>query len=692
MKTNHLYLLLALILGLPSIIIAQDIDSTKEHRLTALTRYSGSAIEIRWAPTSKQLWAVASKKGFVLQRRTSDFQTWQTIATLKPYSLQEWKSKTDTSNVYVATAAQALLGATTINFDKVQSIQEALRLSEEQEAMFAFGLLSADYNKQAAEGLALRYDDKDIVKGKAYTYRLYINDFAGSPANGLKNDTLIFTVSTDIVNPMPKVKNVYTEAADGEIMVKWDRQFNDRFFSGFWIDKSSDNGKSWQRLTDVPHNTSKTLGDGSEHMYRDTQVVNYKNYRYKITGITPFAIDGLPSDEIISAGVDLSGPMPPSNVRAKDAGNGSILIEWDADVSAKDHGGFLIERALNATGPYELITGKALAKNARSFTDKSPTPVVANYYMVYATDDKGNRNGSAPIVVQWVDTIPPAKPMNLDGVVDSNGIVTLTWDMGTELDLLGYRVFYSNEKNREFFQLTTEVLKGNLFLDSVTLSTLSRNIYYYVVAMDRNYNPSEWSDILELTRPDIIPPQAPVLSSYSSEDVGILLTWFPSTSSDVASHTLWRKENGSDKWESLMAFGKVDSAYLDDNITKGLRYSYALSATDEAGLESPKSNILHVDAVDRGLRPGVEQFKGNFIKSEKALQLDWIFNGDANVRFVLLRNDGDGFSMLATLGGDLRTYKDPSLYRNEVGFEYILQVVYPDGGSSASSNKVLIQF
>jgi hypothetical protein len=131
---------------------------------------------------------------------------------------------------------------------------------------------------------------------------------------------------------------------------------------------------------------------------------------------------------------------------------------------------------------------------------------------------------------------------------------------------------------------------------------------------------------------------------------------------------------------------------LDDQITKGQRYSYSVSATDEAGLQSEQSNIFHIDAVDRGLRPGVSLFEGQFIASEKVLELRWNFSGPADVRFVLMRNDGDGFSMLATLGGDLRTYKDPSLYRNEVGFEYILQVVYPDGGSSAPSNKVLIQF
>lgn len=693
MKAIQLYFILAILSVLSFRSSAQVNDSTIEHKLSVLTRFTGSAIEIRWAPTSKQLWGIASKKGFVIERRSSDNETWKTLGVLKPYSLEQWKTLSDTTNVYVATAAQALLGANTISFKDVKTIQEAQRLAEEQDAMFAFGLLSADYNKQAALGLALRYDDTDIIKGKAYTYRLFINDFTSLPEFSIKNDTLIFTVLTNVVPKMPQVKNVYADPSDGEILIKWDRQFNDRFFSGYWIEKSSDNGKTYKRLNDLPHSTSKSLGDGAEHVFRDTQVVNYKKYKYKIIGLTPFAVDGLPSEEVITEGIDLSGPMPPMKVKARDAGNGSIIIEWEAEVNTSDHAGFLIERALNAIGPYELITPKVLSKNARSFIDKSPTPVVANYYIVYATDDKGNRNGSAPIVIQWVDTIPPAKPQNLDGIIDSNGIVTLTWDLGLEPDLLGYRVFFSNAREREFFQLTTEILKGNIFFDSVTLNTLTRNVYYYVVALDRNYNPSEWSDILELTMPDIIPPQAPVLFSYTSEDEGVALKWRPSTSSDVSTHSVWRKISEEEEWAELTSASATDSVFLDDTVEKGKRYTYAVTATDAAGLISPYSNFFHVDAVDRGNRKGIGELKAKFDKIEKAIKLEWSFDGDSDARFLLMRNDNqEGFSPLTNLAANILEYFDKSLYRNEKGFEYIIKVLYPDGGESIPSNKVIIQF
>lgn len=693
MNTRILYIFFSLLLAVS--LNAQDDETPepKDHRLKVITRTIDNRVEIRWAPGSRELWNIANAGAYVLERRDSDNAPWQRLASLKPYTLEEWKSKADTTDVYVATAAQALLGPTTIDFQSVTNIQEAIRLAEEQDAKFAFALLCADYSKQAAEGLAFRFEDRNIQVGKVYTYRLFIDNFRAPPNSGILADTVLFSVITSRKYEAPKVVNAGAEAGDGEIILTWDRQFNDKFFSGFWIERSDDGGKKYKRLNELPHQTSRSVGEGNHHVFIDTGLVNYKDYRYRIIGITPFSDESKPSDVISVQSVDLSGPMPPYPVKASDNGNGAVLISWEAIVNTADHAGFLVERAITATGPYELLTPKPLSKSTRSFIDKTALPIVANYYIVYAVDDKGNRNGSSPVVSQWEDTIPPAKPKNLTGIVDSSGIVTLVWDLGMEPDLLGYRVFFSNAPNREFFQITTEPVKGNIFFDSIPIETLSKKVYYYIVAVDFNYNPSDASDILELDRPDVIPPQSPVLSGYSSDDDAIYLVFRPSTSSDVVKHTLWRASSGQEDWQALATLGKADSAYADQDVSAGSRYSYAVTATDDSGLESPYSNVLAIDAVDRGLRPGVGQLNGQFIKAEKALALSWTFTGPADCRFLLMRSDGNGgYSPLANLAGDAREYRDLSLYQNPDGFEYVMQVLYPDGGSSALSNKVTIMF
>ncbi len=37
--------------------------------------------------------------------------------------------------------------------------------------------------------------------------------------------------------------------------------------------------------------------------------------------------------------------------------------------------------------------------------------------------------------------MPPAVPSGLKAVVDSNGVVTLTWNKNSERDLMGYKIY-----------------------------------------------------------------------------------------------------------------------------------------------------------------------------------------------------------------------------------------------------------
>src|SRR5690606_31469474 len=116
------------------------------------------------------------------------------------------------------------------------------------------------------------------------------------------------------------------------------------------------------------------------------------------------------------------------------------------------------------------------------------------------------RTRSFPYLVQIADDTPPAIPGEIHGEIDSTGTVVLQWKANADADLLGYRVFRSNSPSDDPIEVTTRILSENTFLDTVKVRVLNREVYYRVVAVDQNYNTSEYSARIVLHRPDIIPP------------------------------------------------------------------------------------------------------------------------------------------------------------------------------------------
>src|SRR5687768_13725209 len=91
---------------------AQNQPKVSPDTIYVATQSYGDSIVLRWAPGSIALWQFGNKLGYKVERRTAAEKDFKTISQqpLKPYSLREWKLKTDTTNVHVATAAQMLLG------------------------------------------------------------------------------------------------------------------------------------------------------------------------------------------------------------------------------------------------------------------------------------------------------------------------------------------------------------------------------------------------------------------------------------------------------------------------------------------------------------------------------------------------------------------------------------------------------
>jgi hypothetical protein len=281
------------------------------------------------------------------------------------------------------------------------------------------------------------------------------------------------------------------------------------------------------------------------------------------------------------------------------------------------------------------------------------------------------------------------------------GVVKLNWEEGTEADLIGYRVYYANAKDREFVQLTVSPIASDVFLDTISLNTLSNKIYYKIAAIDLRYNASDYSQILELSKPDTIPPTSPFVAFFEVNEKGINLDFRRSSSLDVVSHSVLRREsNGQNendednKWQILKTFEDTTSQFLDTKTEKSKWYQYAIQAKDESENLSPITTITSIQFYDNGKQNFVPTLKAEFSKKEKQLRLfwegkEWKEKQSQEFQVMILRKEQEAeFVALTTIQEN--EYIDYSLFDNQKGFVYVIKLIYEDGSESELSNQVKI--
>jgi fibronectin type 3 domain-containing protein len=659
--------------------------------LQLIARSYGDSVVLRWAPAKATLWYFANKAGYsIIRYEVRDKKivlstlVKLTVMPIKPWTLDEWKQKAGQNDSLAAAAAQLLYGKSKAESpvkkkDEGTNLQEALNKKYELENEHGLALFLADQSSFLATGLGLRYADKSIVKGKSYAYVVY----ALTDPAVIKSDTSGVLINTAEVMPPPEMPTISYEESDRKVKFTWSRQIASSDFSGYYYERSDDGGKTFKRLNQRPfiqltHEQKNTPNSTIE--LTDSLPVNYKKYYYRIIGVTPFGDLGKPSPNLPVMGRDKTPPSPPENVAATNTGKGHVHITWTKKIKEPDFAGLLIGRGEKASGPFIPLTLSPLVTSVTEFTDTSAMAHGTNYYVVSAIDTAGNASNSIPAYVIMLDSIPPAQPAGLEGKIDTSGIVHLKWELGNEPDLMGYLVYKANDLSHPFTVVSNDFVVTNAFTDSITVLTLTKKVYYKIVAFDRNRNPSKYSDALELIRPDMIAPVSPVFTDFLVTDTSVFLKWVNSSSEDVISQILYRRERGKE-WEPYIKLGLNVNSFNDTMVNKQTWYEYALEAVDATGLHSKKSFPMNVRIYDSGRRKEITNF--NLTKSQdgKSLKLNWKYSGNGDYWFVIYRSvDGNNMMTYKNIKSDQQSFTDTNLKKGI--YQYALKAVYKDGGES----------
>lgn len=653
-------------------------------------------VMLRWAVDQPLAWKKANEVGFLIERSTISRNGEAVIPIerqllvsdpLKPKPLIEWESLA-TQDQNAAVIAQALFGDSFETEVPGSQMGAVFAINDELEQRFTFALIAAEQNFEAAKLAGWAYEDLTAIKGEKYMYKVYVPTEPES-MDTIKEGTIY--ASPDLFEPLPKPIGLAAIFDDSRVTLSWNFNLLQHLYTNYIVERSGEN-ITYEPMNGAPiFSAQEQKGTQQVSLFYNDSIPNNKTFYYRLKGKTAFGEVGPNSDPIEGQARKSLGYVP-RIYRKEIPTDNKVILYWEFDEKGNELiSGFELRRANTNKGPYETVK-KDIPITTRETTYEGLKR--SNYFTIVAMGINGTESESFSALVQPVDSIPPLEPKGLTGVMDTTGIVKLSWDKNVEEDLKGYRIFRSNNPNVEFSEVTNETYLTENYNDTLPVRNLNTKVYYKILAEDERYNRSGFSQILVVNKPDLIPPSPPVLTKYEVTQEGIRINWIPSSSPDVASHMVFRKttDNQEALWEKVYETEvKNDSTFLDTGELERNQYSYTVMAKDSAGLESVPSSPLNVVWNGKTISEDDIKFSGTVNRELRFIALSWKTKDQEVLEYRLYRGTNpDNLRLYKTLLGSSKGYNDVDLEINSE-YTYGLQLVLK-GGRTSLIKKINVKY
>lgn len=643
---------------------------SKQPTVMVNARAQKDKILIRWAINSPIEWQKANKKGFVITRTTvlrdgavlpKPEKIKLTAKPLLPESLDSWLDMVQKDN-NAAIIAQSIYGESfEVTEAKEGELSKIVSMADELDQRYTFALYAADMSFEGAVKAGWGFVDTNVKKNEVYAYQVSVFE---SPK--VKESSYMIGLKDYTVLPAPTDFIAIPE--DKKVLLSWDYETFKRIYTSFMVEKSSDginyapiSNTALVNLNDKEDHPSKTM------YYADTLSVNDKVYHYRLYGITSFGEKGELTKPIKTTGIaNLVTPARLSDYII--INSNEVNLEWEYPKEAEGViQGYEINLADNDKGPYKVIS-KIIPPSERKLNYKESL-FPSNYFTISVVGKNNQRLTSQSMLVQPVDSIPPAKPIGLEGVIDSLGVVRLKWKPNLEKDLRGYRILKANTANEEFVDIYHKSYEGNDYKDSVSLKMTNSKVYYRIAAEDMRFNISEPSDVLVLDKPDKIPPAAPIFKDYDNKDGKVHLKWIRSYSEDVAGYSLRRREKGQEKWLEIKQINDTIQEFTDNKVENKKIYQYAILAKDKSNnWSSLDHSAITVNVLNFTPIKVITFLQGTADRENKKIVLNWSYakSKDKITGVSIYKNiKGTPPTLWRELNGDIFTLEDKNLKINQ---------------------------
>ncbi|MBQ9559352.1 MAG: hypothetical protein IJV08_05145 [Bacteroidaceae bacterium] len=694
------------------------------------TRSYGDSIVLRWVAEDYVSYFYLATFGVNVLRLPKDPQAGIQVDTLayalKPKTLEQFKAKyaPDDSLAYVAMSVLYNDDKENAHKDKGR-MGNTMDVSGDQDINYGFSMLTAEWRKDLAEDLAVRFTDKTAQPGAVY-------DYIVQPT--VWNDSLLIfepgvaeDVTTKPYNPERfDVRIIDSLGAPYTTQIGW----WDSEHSSFEVERRQTstltgepvNGP-WERVTRKPYVSMVQQAEDEDYCLVVDSVPQLGMWEYRILGYDAFAdLNELGEHTVFVP--DVMPPLPPTLktiVIERPDDNDPMAkvyahVIWEKEELEKDLAGY---RIYYQPMQWENESWRLMTPDLLPPTDTlcrlDMTGLRTGMMCIAAYDHSGNESRSFVQQVKLTDYKAPGIPENLRAVVreidlenDTMALnhkwayIDLYWQPLAEDDDIDYfDIAFANDTTHNFLIRNQGGIRQSAYTDSVALNANQRYIYYKVRAVDYSTNISEWSHWIQVERPHITPPTVPHLGkSRHTDETGMYMEWIVGADADMKRHVLYRRLGEQGKWD-IVAKYDADSVKAKDNTiivhdnppySQTGRYYYFMKSINASPFVSRSLAVSWRHQGPRVLDVPIE-LSGSY---DDGTHLTW-FVRDENLpggewHFCIYRKgpEDKGFKYYMSAAQDDRSYREHTLEKGETA-EYYIELQYEDGRHSQSSNTVKVE-
>ena len=477
--------------------------------------------------------------------------------------------------------------------------------------------------------------------------------------------------------------------------ISWNAASANKNYLGFIIERKTDNGK-YTVLTKDPYVHLVTSSEKKDKLaqFRDENVEQGKKYTYRITGINYFGRKGAVSNEVeltiaqlVNAFVAIDSVHADNKMRVL-----NIHLSPESKTSAVHAAKLQVLKSTDLLTGYSVVYEQKITSADTLFIVKLPSDLETGdsfYYKAIILSADNDSAVSPPKYFFTLDQEPPKPVTNVTAKIDEKGAVTLTWEQHTDIDLIGFRIFRANTKREEFVERNNVFITTKQFNDTLPLNTLTNEVYYFVIAVDENFNTSKCSDTILVMKPDTIAPVPPMLIDLISRQAKVQLSWELSVSNDVNYHALYRT-SGSVTDTLLTNNALQKGSFTDTTMIFGKEVVYQLLARDRSGNTS-LSKVRSV-VVEPGYRKALDNVSVKVNRDQKNITIKWDKPANPVFQYFIYRKKNDGrFELIKTLEGTNLSYVDNQLTISSK-YEYYVQYQSMDGFRSLKHQPVPVKY
>lgn len=535
-------------------------------------------ILLRWIPTDAESWALLNEYGVRLERLTvsrsgtvlNKPEVRILANILKPMETDKLK---ELAGKYPmgAVIAQAIFGEDFEISLGENPMSKAIALDEARQQRYLFSLYAADLCFPVAKEVGWGWEDTDIRDNERYLYRI-------TPLVPKKKQSItqgaIFAVPADttkLVSPM----EVSVQCSESGAQLTWDYNTLSYLYSAYFVERSED-GIHFKQISELP---VTRMADTDKNPYAPITYLDSiplgKTIYYRVVGVTPFGSRGNYSS-VVSGIAYPRLKVAPMITGSQFDNLGGADITWEFDDKSEDLiNGFNILHSTDEKH-YDILFSD-ISSHSRKFHIERVNKHI--YYKVEAKAKQGSYKQSLPVLIQPIDSVPPAIPQGLKAHIDSLGAVHLSWDANHDIDIYGYRLYRGQTSGEELIPITDVAIRETYYTDSVNINNLNDKVYYALTSLDERYNQSEQCQTIEVSKPQTIPPTAPVITKGIAEAGKNIIEWVSGGEVQLSGYIIARTdEDDKTKQRVQRIENPKTNAYEDNDIEPGKSYQYQVMA------------------------------------------------------------------------------------------------------------------